>query len=302
MMIQIGRMLLMLEKFGDAQMKQLERVESIRVVHPRLKEIMELVADCHKTFGRTAEPECMFITGDWGSGKTTVAELYLERLPESQRKLVLTGEIPTPTSIPAVVEYLLGLIDDPAPTRGKLGNKLDRLFKGLKDNNVELIILDEVQHLVNTENKQVIYDVADWFKSLVNRSKIPIILIGLGIAEKVLTKNGQLARRFEIKRKLHPFYYQDQYTIEEFQRFLYQIDRRMIEILGENSKLDTDDISERIYYVTEGNMNKIMKLIRKAAREAIRENSTSIKMKHFSEAFGFYYSDTDKQNPFPNAS
>ncbi|MGN7165255.1 TniB family NTP-binding protein [Paenibacillus cellulositrophicus] len=292
----------MLENFSETQWRQLKMVESIRVMHPRIKEIITLISECHMTHGITPEPQCMFVTGDWGCGKTTVAELYKQRLPETKQKLILTGEVPTPTKIPAVVEYLLRKINDPAPTRGKLGNQLDRLFQGLHDSGIELIILDEVQHLVNTENNKVISDVADWFKSLVNRTKIPVILIGLDHARKVLTQNQQLERRFEIKRKLEPFYYHDSETIHEFQRFLYEFDRMLIPILGSSSKLDDDEISERIHHVTGGNMNKVVKLIRRAAREAISENSENITFKHLSEAFEFYYSESEKQNPFHVAS
>lgn len=292
----------MLEKFSESQWRQLEMVESIRVMHPKIKEIMALVSECHMTYKITPEPQCMFVTGDWGCGKTTVAEMYKQRLPDSKKRFILTGEVPTPTKIPAVVEHLLGLINDPAPTRGKLGNQLDRLYKGLRDNEIELIILDEVQHLVNTENNKVISDVADWFKSLVNRTKIPVILIGLDRARQVLTQNQQLERRFEIKRKLEPFYYHNSESIHEFQRFLHEFDRMLIPILGSSSNLGNDEISERIHHVTEGNMNKVVKLIRRAAREAISENNQSITFKHLSEAFDFYYFDSEKNNPFHVAS
>lgn len=49
-----------------------------------------------------------------------------------------------------------------------------------------MLILDEFQHIIDSDTKRVIQKVADWIKGLVNTLKIPIILCGVPESEKSL--------------------------------------------------------------------------------------------------------------------
>src|SRR5690606_3867839 len=128
------------------QMKKIQMVEAIRVYHPRMLEMLNLMHECHSLFGKTNNPQCMLITGDSGAGKSTLVETYLHSIGEDKARFVLSSEIPAPTKISSLVEELLKQLGEKFSTRGTLGNKIQRLFNKLKEDKIELIILDEFQH------------------------------------------------------------------------------------------------------------------------------------------------------------
>lgn len=61
----------------------------------------------------------------------------------------------------------------------------------LKNLGVEMLVLDEAQHLVDYRRNGA-YEAADWIKSLMNETSIAFVLIGLKRTENLLPANEQL--------------------------------------------------------------------------------------------------------------
>lgn len=59
------------------QIDRVRLVEQIFVMYPRLGDIRDLIMDCHQVSKVTAEPQCMFLTGGAGVGKTSLIQQYL---------------------------------------------------------------------------------------------------------------------------------------------------------------------------------------------------------------------------------
>ncbi|WP_316572084.1 TniB family NTP-binding protein [Neobacillus sp. YIM B06451] len=284
--------------------QKMEKIKTIRIVHPRFKKILDAIKECHESTAISKDPQCMLITGPSGSGKSTLLESYIQfhdRVTfdgtQTKRK-ILGSEIPSPTKIPAFLEAMLEQLGDPFPNSGKVGNKNRRLVKQIKNCGVELIMLDEFQHFVHRENQKINFEVADCFKSLINRTKVPVVLFGLEDAETVLESNPQLKRRFSMRETLPPFGVENTQRIREFQMLLHQIDKQLP--FDELTGIGEENFANRIMYATDGIMNSIMKLIRNAALNAIKQGKEKIDLTDLAKSYHMhsYILKGKENNPF----
>lgn len=281
-----------------------KKIKAMRILYPRFNHALNLIERCRKSTTSSSDPQCLLITGPSGSGKSSIFETYKslndKTIYEETRtkKVILSAEIPSPTTIMSFLEALLEELGDPFPTRGTKGNKHLRLIKLIKDCGVELILLDEFQHFVHPEKKKVNYDVSDCFKSLVNQTKVPVVLFGLSESKHVINCNPQLKRRFSMVYNLSPFGFESSLRMTEFAKLLYNIDQQLP--FEELSGFAQDDMLDRFYYATDGLMDSIMKLIRDAAGFAIDEEKVKIEMEDLARAYNLHshLQDGKSKHPF----
>lgn len=225
------------------------------------------------------DPDCLLLVGQTGSGKTTILKTYLESYPKRDAEdgtivPVIYTLIPPPASVKGLVTKMLEELGDPLYEKGNTIAQTIRLYKLLKNCEVELIILDEFHHFIDRESNKVLVTLCDWLKSLIINTKIPVILFGLPISENVLkVDNWQLSRRFNHRYHLVPFPRTDD-GLESFREFLSEIEGQLP--LTEKSNLSKKSLSERIYYATDGTIGHVMTLIRKGATYAIEHDSNYI--------------------------
>ena len=268
------------------------KIKNIKVLYPRFNRGLDLIERCHHSTVISRDPQCLLITGPSGSGKSTIFEAYKQmhdRIVYEEtrtKKVILSAEIPSPTTIVSFLEVLLEQLGDPFPTKGSKGDKNRRLVNLIRDCGVELIMLDEFQHFFHPKNKKINYDVSDCFKSLVNQTKVPVVLFGLSESKHVLDCNPQLKRRFSMVYNLSPFRFEDELSMNEFAKLLYSIDQQLP--FEELSGLAQGDMMERFYFATNGLMDSIMKLIRDATNFAIEQEKTKIELEDFAKAFNFH--------------
>jgi hypothetical protein len=282
--------------------EKIKKINLYRVPHPDFKKALELIRMCHQSSAHYADPQCLLITGIYGTGKTTIFKTYLGQYQEitplerTTKRAILSGSIPSPTTISSFLEAMLAHLGDPFPVKGTIGNKQYRLVNLIKDSKVELIMLDEFQHFVHKENQKVNHDVADCFKSIINETNVPVVLLGLDDAEKVLEANGQLKRRFSFRHHLWDFGCENAERIDKFRLLLHNIDKSLP--FGQLAGLKEFEMWEKFESCTKGNMNAIMKIIRTAALFAVETNQEQVKIEHFAKAFDLHSFIMEGENPF----
>jgi hypothetical protein len=153
----------------------------------------------------------------------------------------------------------------------------------IKECGVELIIADEFQHFIDKDSDKVLHDVSDWLKVLMDKTRKPIILIGMPNCDKILEANEQLKRRFTLRENLEPFGWKTTKQQEDFRELLKQIDGKLP--FNERSNLADPDMSFRIYYATRGVIGYVMKLIRTAALLALRQSVRKLDAGILAKAF-----------------
>jgi Bacterial TniB protein len=295
----------------EEQRERLLIVNNVYADYPLFDEIMEDIERCHDSpnLKKNNDPDCLFITGCTGAGKTTIYDTYVQDYPIREEEdgtvvPVVYAVIPPPATIKGLVEVLLEQLGDPLPKKGTTINKTSRLYKCLKDCKVELIFLDEFHHFIDSDSRKVLKNVCDWLKTLIINTKIPVVLFGMPESEKIMTvDNFQLSRRFNYRHSLIPFP-NDESGLELFRKFLSDIESQLP--LANKSNLAEKSMSERIYYATDGTIAHVMTLIRMGATHAIEHNIEQIDLnilgiifdKHLRHEKSFKKTDPFSRNKF----
>ncbi len=248
--------------------------ENIVVESPQFKKIIQKMKECQERSKFTTEPENVLVTGDTGYGKTTLAKYYCKdfhRVTEDEGTIirVLHSSIPSSATIKGMASWLLGDMGDPLPERGTTSGITRRLCKLIKECRVELIILDEFQHLIDSDTKLVLNSCADWLKSVLNETGVPIVLIGMPCSVNILEAEGneQLKRRFAPRMELKPFGWSTEEEQGEFIKFLMVLERALP--LKEESKLYLGDTPFRLFCASHGTIANIKRLISRAVEKAV---------------------------------
>ncbi|MGQ4648873.1 TniB family NTP-binding protein [Lyngbya aestuarii] len=262
-------------------------VNNIYVVYPRFKEILSAIDDCRHFSDLKDEPECLFLKGATGAGKTTLIKSYekdypRKETPEGTVVPILSVTIPSPATVKSVVSKLLWELGDPAYERGAISNQTIRLIGLMKDCGVSLVFLDEFQHFIDRDSAKVLKTVSDWLKDLILDTKVPMVLIGLPEAETVFQFNPQLSRRFANRHNLSPF----EWSVDagkEFRTFLHAVESQLP--LLKPSDLASEEMALRFYYASDGIVAYVMKLVRYGKTSSTQTRQRKTGLKCFSNCF-----------------
>lgn len=275
------------------RMTKLERcalAEKIFIIYPRLQKLMDKMEHCLHYSKIAAEPECMFIGGPAGAGKTTLQDYFLQKYPRSYTDdgvvaPVLCARVPNKATDKNLVTELLAKLGDPESRRGSSYNQTTRLRKCMKDCEVWLVILDEFQHFVDKDSKKVLKTVSDWLKNLIDQTEKPMILIGMPYADQILDAvgNEQLQRRFAVRERLDPFSWLTDEQQKEFRAFLKAVDNQLP--LMEASHLSDPTMAFRCYCATNGVIGKVMKIVRRATELALEQADERLSLNLLATAY-----------------
>jgi hypothetical protein len=283
--------------------KRIRIVRDMHIAHPRYQFMFNIVRKCHQSPHSANELQCALIEGNPGVGKSRLINEYIRQYgivsysSNSKRQTILHCEVTSPARISSFTEDMLDRLGDYNPTAGKTATKITRLARYIKDNQVELIIVDEFQHFMSPSNSKVNYDVADHFKSIINLTNVPVVIFGLETdARTVIHSNKQLKDRFSITENLHPFGIENEERVNEFRTLLFTIDQNLPFV--QSSNLADPEFYRRLYSATSGTLRPMMKLIREAAEIAIYKGHTHITTEDFVKAGNVHRGIIGDTNPF----
>src|SRR2546423_1668011 len=146
-------------------------VERVYIKFPRLNRVLDKIAYCHAHSKIAAEPECLLITCYQGAGKTTLCRAYerqYTRIVTREKKVipVLATFVPSITTKRSLPTKILNALGDGAANKGTAVDQTFRIIKMVDDCEVELIILDEFQHFIDSDSKAILDSVSNWLKDL----------------------------------------------------------------------------------------------------------------------------------------
>ena len=228
------------------------------------------------------------ITGEPHSGKTTAVrqfrKAYLENVPEAKPNDVVLFQIPSRARLKGVLVKLGREIK--IPDIGPSSKKgyptyilIEKIAAKLWKNETKLLIIDEFQLLFELPGESRV-EILSGFNELVNRSHIPIILVGVKGVDQIL----DVGKYYEDKSNLRGTFssrfsgfnldpWDDPHT-PNFAILLKTIyDYCGLYPDGKKEEFYRDEkIREWIIEATEGLTGKIIYLIKWAARYIIRNN------------------------------
>ena len=241
------------------------------IEYPRFRELHTEIQLCQHLSKLAGEPHCMSLEGRTGTGKSTLVRTYAESFRRTQTREgtqvpVLYMEVPSPVGIKDFALTALQTLGDPAYDRGTRASMTHRLIGLLKDCEVELIILDDFQHLIDSETQHILAEVSDWLKYLIKETGVPFLVVGIeGKVEVILQANPQLSRLFAARETLRPFAWDvtQPQTIQDFSRFVAYVEQ----IVGKPLAAEPRRVEwlYRLHYATEGIVGNLMNVMRFAA-------------------------------------
>jgi hypothetical protein len=277
--------------------EKLKYMDELRIYYPKMNQILQRVEECQHSTMTSERPLCMRISGPSGSGKTTIVAIHLKKYPEidtptGAEKPVLYSRIPCPAYIGGLASKLLHDLGDPFYAKsGKITLHTQRLYSLLKACKVKIIFLDEVQHLVDRNSQKLLRDSSDWFKELIDETRIPIVFLGMPDSNKIFIENEQLVNRVRLTENTSPFSYDD-----IFRKFLYLFDLSLP--LKELSGLADSAMSKRMYIATKGLIKHIRDLIIESTNTALQNSSSRVSMPMFAQAYNKILYNKHETNPF----
>lgn len=279
--------------------------EKIVVPHRHFLDAVTRVAQARTLALHGAEPRRILLVGESGAGKTLIAR-YIQSCHPVRRdgerliRPILYVETPPTPSLKSFGESLLIALGDPFAHRGSSNEKLVRALELIKLQRVELMIFDEFQHFLDNNRASSISAVADWFKSLIDDTHVPCLLMGLPRCEAILKVNEQLRRRFSSRIELPQFSIDSENDEMEFRTVLNEIDFALP--TEHRSNFAHIDTARRLYFASNGLIGYIKKLVVGAYELMLEKNGAYIDRDMLRAAFirEVWCEGTNKLNPFDN--
>ncbi|QUL57048.1 TniB family NTP-binding protein [Paenibacillus tritici] len=259
---------------------RVEHVKKIVIEHPRFNEAMNLLKEVHELSKESVLAEGLFICGRTGVGKTTLLEHYLERFPRQEMDdytkvpilyVKVSPRAKSPKSVASKILYHLG---DVFFDTGTEENMTGRILHFVRECNIEMIILDEFQHLIDRDTQHVLALASDWLKTLAEEIQIPVVLCGLPESQRIFEHNEQLDGRYSNRIFLDPFYFGSPEEQIEFRMFLKYLDAELP--FSESSYLSDPQLAAKIYYFSHGVSRYIKDLVKEATKISLRQGKDCI--------------------------
>lgn len=270
---------------------QLERANTALIRYPRFKELHQYIRQCQELSRMAGEPQCMSLEGVTGAGKSTLVQDYARAFPRAltaggMQIPVFYMETPSPVTVKGMAAAMLAQLGDPAAYRGTLWSLNSRLIKLLVACEVEIAILDDFHHLVDSETNRVLAKVSEWLKVLIKETGLPFLVVGIkGTVERILDTNSQLSRLFAARETLEPFPWDpgDAAGLQEFAQFVQYAQEAIGMPLP--ATLPRMELLYRLHYATEGVVGNLMNLLRYATLLAQEQGAETLQLPTLALAF-----------------
>lgn len=278
--------------------EKLDYVDKLNIFYPKMTDILKRIQKCQESPNHSKQPECLSLIGPRRAGKSTIIEYHQRAYPdivqsEETTKPVLVSKVPCPAHIGSLVVRLLRDIGDPFfQKKDSIGRSTERLYKLLQYCKVELIVLDEVQHLVDRNRQILIQESADWFKDLIENTRIPVVFVGLPDSRKIFYENEQLGGRVLNRFEVGAFEFDDQ----TFRTILFLMDQSLP--FKNSSGLANIDMCHRIHLATGGLLGFLKPLIKEATSIALENQLELLTMPILSAAYELKLTSIFGKNPF----
>ncbi|MBI6563154.1 TniB family NTP-binding protein [Pseudomonas synxantha] len=242
----------------------------------------------------------LLICGPSGAGKSTM----IKKLMSDRRKDVADGHnyktmymtIPAKPTTKSMGEAFLDGMNDPfARKHGHSSEyKLLRITRLLKDLGTELLIFDEMQHIVEHHRKTT--EASNWIKYLMDHTGLAVVLIGMWTTQEILDNDHQLRRRFSATIDFHRF----KIIKTPSDNFLILIKTLESLLKVKAISLTTDEMLQRLYYASYGLIDYLVKILNRAVWIVVKKNLEGITLEVLSQAFtDEVWGDVkDNRNPF----
>jgi hypothetical protein len=289
---------------AEAAERQVSEFFRATVEYPQMREALEslevlrMASRCNRGRSRGA-----LIYGPSGSGKSTLARCFEANHPRhdtSDRTVipVLYVELPSQPTAKVIGESILTALNDDYAGVGSAEVKLHRAKKLLAACEVEVVLIDEIQHISDNLDSRSRDVAADTLKNLMNSTGIPFVFIGLPSGAAFFSNRMQLKRRLNPKVELSYFRFVTAAEQDDFGRLLLNFHERL-PFQGESALIDSD-LTYSLHSASFGLIGSLTLLLEGALRMALRQGTGALTRDHLRDAFSseIFLGCKPSRNPF----
>ncbi|MCO6413234.1 MAG: TniB family NTP-binding protein [Thiogranum sp.] len=254
------------------------------ITNKAFKDAIDAISVCHRTSG--LKPKSMLLVGPSGVGKSTIVSKYRDRFPKTEYaeytcQPVIYGSLQPRVTVKDMLSVLLEAVGDPKPTSGTQQALINRLCTLIQGTNVQLIILDEIHHVLPSHSHHKTQHAADLLKSLTDYTQVPFVLVGLPKARDLLENpsdatEDQLRRRFRKPVELRPPKLGSQAWDNLLEAYQTILGIPCIRLNGEEMK-------KRMFLATRGLHGRISNLLEEAIE--LSDGAEQLTQCHFAKAY-----------------
>lgn len=265
------------------------RLDTDRFVinHPIFQDAIDRFHLCFDSFDSAPEPRCTPILGESGCGKSAVVREFIAQISKRadyHPKQIIVIETPSNPTVKTMASEVLQAIGDPLFFKGTEIQMTCRIITFFGRLGTRLLIFDELQNLIDRDSDILCFKASDWLKQLINKAKIPIVIVGLKRTEDLFLFNEQLRRRFTEAYIMEPFDWNDPEKRKMLKGFLKAIQNKIS--FEEGLKIYSHEMAFRFYCATGGLAGYVMSIVREAKRLACETGELcQINMNHLARAY-----------------
>lgn len=282
------------------------------VLHPEYTKALEKINQSSNTTARRGEPSSLLLTGESGTGKSTVCLSSLNQFgtpeiikePNGTFKTVpaFYCSLPAASTIKNLTIRMLQELGS-TDTNGDNVSLTYKLVMLLKTCRTKHIFLDEFDNLLSKGAEKSRRSVCDWVRTLLNETLVPITLVGLPVCAEIVNDHPQLSRRYPYRHIMNPFNYASIDQASALSKTLNALGDAIREIgnFDNHINISSEHPITAIYLATGGNMNSIRILLHEAFESALLRNDGSFTIEDLACAFESINISTAKhtsKNPF----
>ena len=235
------------------------------------------------------------------AGKTKFLRHYHAQNPARREagclvQPVIYAEFPGKITLIGAAKLLLETLEDPNNGKGNLSDLTYRVRHQLQAQKVEVLLLDEFQHIVETGDI-TLNKVADWFKQITKSTNVPLVMAGMPSSDRIIRGHPQFAGITPYRYTLGQFGFDSRQDRNAFREFLARLDAALP--FDGIAGLADREWATFLFDASGGRLRPLIRLVKQAALHALDRGSASVGQ--IDLAYGFEQiepADATMENPF----